>query len=239
MPRYSRRIRRRRPYRRRRRPTFAKNYRYRQSKFSLYRGTGLPSKLITTLHLVHRQQVSVMGGASNAYNTVYTGNDCFLPLLAESTRQPYAFDQLLTLYNRWYVSASRIIVRAHLKAGAGGAAQTLMLEVHPSHSAGFNPDIQTAIERPRSKFRMLVTNDKPAYISMKASTKSMLGKYINDQTGSFQGGPKDLWFWHIAIDPPAGGGESWTVDYSVEFYFRTVFWERKSIAKSDEPAPPS
>lgn len=221
---------------RRRRPVLAKNYGRGLTRWNMLKGTGVPAKLTTTLVMTHLASVTTMGGT--VYETVYLGNGLYNPLLAESARQPHAYDEITAMYHKYYVSGCRVVVKASMNSPVSASgAQSVIMDVHPSRNPGNNSDILTAIERPNAKYRLLTPNTNSYRLVNYASTRRILGKWKESLQADFNEDPGTLWYWHLVFLPPGSG--SYTIDYTIEFYYRVTFYERRSLLRSDEPAGPT
>lgn len=144
-------------------------------------------------------QLVPTSGAAPAWQYIFRGNSMYDPDYAIGGGQPVGFDQMKTLYNRYEVSASSIIVKV-LNCGTTTGSYT-RVAVYPSLSTG-TLAMDAAIANPYSTHKLISANAgmNEATLRNYISTKKIFGEMTlvdDDYSALVAVNPVNTWYWQI------------------------------------------
>lgn len=167
---------------------------------------------------------------------IFRGNSVYDPLQSAGGTQPYGFDQLSSLYDRYVVHGSSC--EATLVNTSSSVPSKLV--VIPATTATSFTNIRTPMESPYAKDRSLAPNGSGASmrkIKTYQSTRSIRGlvkgaHLIDDELEALvTANPAKEWYWHI-ITGSLDTGSTSTGQLEVELVFYVDFFKRKQLTAS-------
>ena len=189
---------------------------------------GISDKMTVVLRYCETFRLDTMGlGIAASRN--YRGNSVFDPRADPFGHQPMFFDQLSILYFHYNVSASRIVVKCVPVSDADDGA---ILIVTPTRVATASASGEGAMERPRSKYRLMQkASGGSVRIENNATSYQMLPRMLQDQLAQMTANPLEQWYWHVIIDNPTSGNEV-RCDITVEINYTCHFSEKRNQSQS-------
>lgn len=169
-------------------------------------------------------------------------NDITDPGTSAAATQPYGYDWLIGIYNRYRVLASAISVK-HFYNASSPTADTARLIVWPQATiTSFVSDPMGALQHPYSKnliVQMPYANnrgDAPTinnYISVAKIAGDTAGAVMNDDAyASLIGNsPTRLYYWNIISDV-TNGSETLNVGLQIELVMYTVLFGQRSLSST-------
>lgn len=182
----------------------------------------IPQRFITKLK--YSEFVSSNANGNFAFNL----NSIYDPNRTGIGHQPYGFDQLATLYNRYRVISCGY--RIHIAAGTGTSGQqSIQLAALPSNEVLTTLSISEWRENPRCKYICQNAGAATQYLTGKVYIPSLVGRskaqYMADDRYQAQvtGDPNELAILNLATangaDTTSGGsGIQVVLEYTVEFF---------------------
>lgn len=160
----------------------------------------------------------------------FRANDLYDPNLTGAGHQPRGFDQLMTLYNKFKVHASKITVQMHANGSTG---LLLALESGPLAGAGAPPPSQV-IERQRTSWQMVsstinlgsLVNDFNLKRDMKVESQDVV---LN---GTVSASPTKIWNYNIWMGPGDESADLSTQYATVIIEYDAEFFEPKVVGSS-------
>lgn len=188
-----------------------------------FRGIGFPDHFYTNLVYnfggYHIQATTAVG------NLLVAGNSAFDPDKTGSGHQPLYFDQLTTLYTRYRIRESQILI------SISQATQASLVSLTPTIDSTTPANLQDAEETP---YNMVMINPTTVYansLSNTMDTSTIWGVPPSTITSDdlYQAlvstDPTRIWYWKIQTTTYDGttNMDLWLnvrVEYSIEFYGR-------------------
>lgn len=208
------------------------------SKFVISRGlgfprSGIPEQMKMTCRYVDNQ---ILTFSSNIIYNVFSANGLFDPRTGTGGHQPYFFDQMMGLYNHYYVVASRCKFTITSSTLVDHAIGTVgFVDDDALFDTSATPGWLTNAERPDAVVRttqLAVDVSFPIYL--KWSYKPAFGSSIlaNDELrGNAASNPNEqAYFCMHSLDFSASPTNSMSVLAEIEY--DTIFTERKTQGQS-------
>ncbi len=194
--------------------------------------TGFPDQ--TRVKLVY-EDIYTLTTVSNPYSTyTWRGNSVFDPDSSGGGHQPRYFDTYASVYNKYKVYNSSIMIEMINGSPQSGA----LFSIVPMTSVVSGTTWPYVSELPRAKTSeiMPVSSRYPFNLSHKATTTEINGLrpgQINDEDygSAVTTNPTQIWYWNLyvqSIDNLATIG----VSFRVRLVYDTLFYDRPDIAIS-------
>lgn len=158
----------------------------------------------------------------NSYTQIMNLNSLFDPNSTGVGHQPYGFDQLATIYNRYRVISTNYVVNAYNNSSA------IRYAVLPCNSLPPINNVSEVCENPRAKFRVQIPGGSTTCIKGKAYLPALMGRtkqqYMADDRFQAQStaGPAELALLYITgqtlIDGTTDIQLCITMDFLVEWF---------------------
>ena len=189
---------------------------------------GMPSKLQTKLIYGQRQELT--GAVIPEY--VFSGNGLYDPDFTGAGHQPRGFDQIMSLYDHYYVVASKITVWFHsLETAAGDEMLCFILPSDSSTAATVQSDI---LEHDSAKLSLIGLENTGALrtkLESEGTTKSQVSTLdYSVIRGSASANPSESWYWHIGAI--GNGSSTLNMVAYVRIEYTAVFGEPKMPGES-------
>lgn len=218
------------PYRRRR--NYRRRYvrRRRKGALRISRSSGFPTSVMAKIRYVTSSFVQLTT-ASPIGAVAYFGNNPYDPRVALGGHQPYYFDQLMTLYNRYCVYGSKIRVFFNTDDD-----KNYECVLRPTTEATLVGNMSLEMERPSAAIAV-GTEQVTKQLKMYRKTKHVFGQRdldLDQFSGDASGGPTKLWYWQLGMQPSYRPTTLYdvTVQYTIVITYYTKFYERKTQAQS-------
>lgn len=239
-PRYRRRI-----GIKRRRPVFRKRrvFRRKQSgRIRQYRkalGAGkwkihFPSRILRKLNYDRSGLTIGLGGLARGYY-IFRGNSCYDPDYTGTGSQPYGWDELTLIYNRYKVVASQIEI---IQTGEIADGE-YMLTIVPYKTNNLNPDdIEDVKQYPLAKqFRINNMQTIQPKFKHYCTNKQMRRLYFGDWTEStlWSGtgtSPIDQWYWNVYVHTADKSTSNEPFPFRVKLSYYIIFQNPKGFDES-------
>lgn len=159
---------------------------------------------------------------------VYKGNGMFDPRLAVGGGQPHYFDQMMALYQQFFVKKStcevQIVNRTPDTYGTGLVPHSEANSISYEEVLTGANQTDTLIPPAQGDVKRLIGTE---------STHSMLSLPSDDSTawGTNAADPTNLWFWHIPLKNISLLGDISAV-MTVKIIYHAVFFDRRYVAPS-------
>lgn len=133
----------------------------------------------------------------------YRGNSLYDPDALLGGHQPWSFDQLMTIYKKFYVKGSIIDVYPSISPAQGPA----YLMVWADTTSNIPTALSDMIETCKINAGTVVSMSGDTFIGnsvrMAHSTKNMLaGVKDDDKIGTVNSNPVSVWYWHVIMYNP-------------------------------------
>lgn len=222
------------PRRRKQKRGYRKKYRrHRMEKPSVSLISPVPTVFKTTLQYV--ETVTLNSGASGAANTVsYKANSLYDPYQSGVGHQPLGFDQIMTLYEHFYVVGSLITCK-FLTQGDTAAVGTSICGIELSGSVTPTTTAETWIEQPRITYGVLTAND---HLTLRKGFSAYSffrqGRVEDNATlrGNASADCSELAYYHIGNASPGGSLDPSPVQVIVKISYSCLFTEPKALPQS-------
>lgn len=154
-----------------------------------------------------------------------------------TSHQPYGFDQLTTLYNRFRVISCRYVVMAQAADGS-----TLQTAVFPANDVVLPSSISQLRESPRTRYTLQGTGAAIRPIKGKVYLPSLMGRTaaqymaddryqaVTDNTGA--AAPAEAAILHILSGSPSEVGPIPAINYNVTLEYTVEFFDIKPLTQS-------
>lgn len=142
---------------------------YRRGKTSLFNRAALQpfaSRYITKM----KYSESFILNLGNSYSAIMNLNSVFDPNSALGGHQPYGYDQLTPIYNRYRVIACSYVINCYNQATA------IRFGCLPSNSTPPVTNMSELCENPRSQFRVQLPGGSTQTIKGKVNIPALLGR---------------------------------------------------------------
>lgn len=166
-------------------------------------GVTWPSMLKCKLQYV--DYVGLTSGITLSYQ-MYRGNSLFDPDFTGIGHQPRGFDQLATLYERYYVGASKIVIRTIVNTSNANAI--LAVRAFNSLNVPTETVIDQVMEARGCTYMFIQQQSNSRVISRYATTSGVMG----ESRASIKN-DKDEWGAPITANPAAGNSWSWALHF--------------------------
>lgn len=175
--------------------------------------------------LTYCDNIALDPGANTVAGRVFRANGLFDPDVALGGHQPYGFDQLMSIYNRFCVLGAKIVVTAVPAASFA----SYIIAVKLSDVATITSTTPTVLqEQPGYRYKLITngnTTPTPRMVhTYSARRMCRPGFMFNDQyCGTVSNDPNDQWFFHVltaAANPNADNGPmtfNIRIDYIAKF----------------------
>lgn len=190
--------------------------------------TGLPASWI----MKHKYVISYAVTMSTSPDTkLFNLNDLFLPTPAGATHQPYYYDQMVALYNKYTVYGVGITVKATC------ATSPVIIGVKSQRDQTLLAAGVDGCERPDVKYAMLNPGGRGATLSMYVNLGRVFGitkkQLMGDGEYSAAGGatPVKNWYLQCFAQHP-DSATACSAYYTVELVYYTRWSERIRVAQS-------
>lgn len=185
----------------------------------------MPSRLRTTL--IYGDFIN--NTAANDY--VFSGNGCYDPDITGVGHQPRAFDQLMGLYDHYYVIGSQIEVWANTRLTTSGDEAMIGVLASDSQAvASANTDV---LEHDGAVIRYCGLENNGSglvYLKNKARTKSQVSTTdYSVLRGNGSSNPTESWYWHVTA---FGTVSTLAWDFVVRIKYDVVFAEPRQPGQS-------
>lgn len=189
---------------------------------------GMPTKLKTKL--IYGQRHAVTGAILPEY--VFSGNGLYDPDNTGAGHQPRGFDQLMALYDHFYVTASKITVWFHsLETVSGDEMMVFVLPSDANTVAAANTDV---LEHDNVKLALIGlenTGALRAKLEHQCTTKSQISTLdYSIIRGTASANPTESWYWHIGAI--GNGSSTLNMVAYVRIEYDSVFSEPKMPGQS-------
>lgn len=188
----------------------------------------MPSRLST--QLVYFEQVTMPVAVTSDF--VWAANGMFDPNITGAGHQPRGFDQIMALYDHYYVTACSI------KAGFTNTATAVgdegVVSIVATDGAGLATVLSDSIESNVVQWTIIGVSgqSKQKMLSMgPLKTKDQVS--ITDESslkGSASSNPNELWYYHLVAHRHDGGNVSMVADVQMTFF--VTFLEPKMPSES-------
>lgn len=220
-------FRRRRTYKRR--PRYVRRARrtFRRKSFRI--GRANPHSIRRVLRC---QDTFAINPASTEDSFQVRGNGLDDPFLGNGTKDPMLLDQYLSLYLKYRVHASKIVVRYYNSLAS--MPQTLCVYAQ-SGSAG-PTSYDEASMRQNSKTRMISPENPIKAISTYMSTKNVVSgtAYLDkDYCGTATSNPGTAWYWNVAMQS-LDKTTNVTGYVTVDVYYYVTFFDPRATLESPQ-----
>jgi hypothetical protein len=145
--------------------------------------------------------------------------------------QPMYFDQWAGLYSLYFVDRSIVHVRLYNKSTTSPTMVTVVPWVSPTITTTWKDILEQS--KCRAATAMTVYTG-PADIQVEEKTQNMFGvvPYDIQFRAAVTSNPSSMWYWHIGVYDPAGGGLTANYTISVEILYHVKFSQRTQQAGS-------
>lgn len=188
------------------------------------RPVGFPDRMQCTLKY---EDIIEKNPGTSFWIHAFRGNSCYDPDLTGTGHQPVYFDQYMSVYNRYKVQASRIVVEC---LALGSVATVVVL--FPQNITTSPGSYAQAAEQPRAKLSKIlgVSGVYPSCkVSASATTKEIagLGGDLVDQdfSGTSSTNPNDIWYWYLFASAHDQSSNIAT-SIRVSIFYNVLFYER-------------
>lgn len=196
-----------------------RNYRRGQRTTNVNRGLKpVAARYITKMKYSEAYTLNV----GNSYTQVMNLNSLYDPNSTGVGHQPYGFDQLATLYNRYRVIATSYVVNAY------NGSNAIRYGVLPCNELPPINNLSELCENPRAQFRVQVPGGSTSMIKGKCYMPALMGRtkaqYMADDRFQAQtsAGPAELALLYITgqtlADASADIQLTITLEFTVEFF---------------------
>lgn len=161
------------------------------------------TELRKVTHPFYFNHTLTMGGANpSLVDNVYRGNDLYDPQHSWGGAQPFGFDQMTSLYKKFYVQSSRIRVQAQSNNNNSSFAQLLVwADTNPSSPSTLKGAVERCIAF--SGAYPFINNYTGGItdVSRKAYTRRLLTSGIDEDNNHGTSGvsPVEQWYWHVCV----------------------------------------
>lgn len=131
------------------------------------------SKLVKMKYVQH---ISLNASAGGSARNIFRANSCFDPDQTGTGHQPLGFDQWSIFYDHYTVVGSKCTVQ-FMSQGSSGSIDSSVVGVFLSDNTSALPSVETLLEQPNSRHRMLTTTNasQKATVSKGFSAKKFFG----------------------------------------------------------------
>lgn len=215
-----------------------KNYRRGVSKIPRIRFGGsktFPQKLNTIL-TYNDTDFELTTALGNSYNIshLFSGNSIYDPDHSGVGIQPYYYDQLAAVYNRYQVYASKITI--YMTSGSSAdTSRLIQTSLVPFQLTSITDDEPNDL-RNLSGCRQIAWNEdrndnKRCKLKAFWKSKYTFNQDDQDQTASISGNPTLRWYWHLYQDTSTMEVGT-TIHYDVKIKYYCRFYKRGDINES-------
>lgn len=161
-------------------------------------------------------------------------NSLWDPNYTGSGHQPYGFDTLATLYNRYLVTGAKITVNAYANDALAGFG----IGVKVTDDANYSTSDPIAVqEQPGYRYKLYGNGKQPPIPSVTQtwSLRKMVGRaHVHDEKYSAlcDANPTDPWYFNVAVFPLDGTVDLPAVTINVRITYRAKFFEPRELAQS-------
>lgn len=178
-------------------------------------------------------EVEINAGLGTPASHVFNLMGLYDPDITGIGHQPIAFDQMMLLYNHYYVIGSR----ARVTATAWDTVQSTDLILHVKDQAATSSDIEQIIENGQCRWGRLGrsgSGQESKTLTLNFSPKTYFGRKIFGETafrGDSGSNPSESAYLHITC-MGTGGTDTNVIRCTVQLEFLVIYTEPKELAKS-------
>lgn len=188
----------------------------------------MPSRLST--QLVYFEQVNMPSAITSDY--VFKANGMYDPNLTGVGHQPRGFDEIMALYDHFYVTAASIRVAFTNTATAVGDEG--VVSISASDGSGTASTLTDALESNTVVWSVVGVSgqSKQKILSLGPLTTRQQVSITDESSlkGSSSADPSELWFYHLVAHRHDGGTVSMVADVQITYF--VTFLEPKMPGQS-------
>jgi len=168
----------------------------------------------------------------------FRSNDIYLPTATATTRA-MGFQEYITLYDRWIVHASRIVVKI-FQVAVGASANVSEWILYPSNDTTTEA-IEVARQYPYSKTTICGIQSSGAAVRTLSSFMSFKkaegrANYDLNYAGTETASPTAVRYWNLQAQQLAGGAADLTMNADVTITYFVRFFSREDPVNTEIPA---
>jgi len=173
-------------------------------------------------------------GANVVAGKIFRANGLFDPDVSLGGHQPYGFDQLMSIYNRFIVLGSKITITAV----PAQTTNAYMIAIKLSDVASLTTTTPTLLqEQPGYRYKLFTNGQQPAIprviSTYSARRMNRPGFMNNDQfLGTIGNDPNDQWFFHVLTCNPVPGIDNGAMTFNVRIDYIAKFLNPSELATS-------
>lgn len=181
-------------------------------------------------------------GATGTFGTMQSMrlNSLFDPDLTGSGHQPYGYDQIAAVYNRYKVYGAKVVSRTFAPSNQVIAVGAIVTTPSDSSDTIASLDIQTVQEKNNCALWYLTNTGnqrvtKTQYFKMHqvmGITKAQFTTDLDNTTAAIGGNPGDACYISFAACSPNAGESSKTVFIEIDITYSVMLYDRKTLAQS-------
>lgn len=212
------------------------NWKYRQgfeNKIVKFPRTIVPFSTFTTLKYCEGAiSINPTVGSSNAY--VFRCNDLYDPNFTGVGHQPTGFDQMMALYNKFVVYASKIKV---IGFAPDGETLDLVVGVAIRDDTTVTTTLEEYMEQANTDWAVVPGGAGASPFAVKTAFDLSLWSNTSVKTndllhGVASAGPSKLWYYHVFYGATGPSEDPSSVKATIEIEYKVKFFEPKSLAVS-------
>lgn len=200
---------------------------------TIVRRTTQDRALFVKLKFWQNGAVAMTAGAGAQAQYAWSGNSLFDPYTTGAGVQPLGFDQYMSFYQRYTVTASKVKVTF----------------INGSSTAQWNVGVMPAVTSswtgtdwpifPYSQMHTIATNSsgRPLVIKSFMKTKKIFGTHgvtynTDDYSGDASNNPTKQWYWLVSAQDPALSAAVSSLNCQVQITYYCKFWQPVQLAGS-------
>jgi hypothetical protein len=204
-----------------------------KARISTFPGLGIPDRI--HMRLLYAESFSL--SASNLVEYHYKGNGCYDPRAATGGSQPHYFDQMMVLYQQFYVRRSQasvqIVNRTVDTFGVAlfASSQTTGLSDYYEAEEQQNKCVFTMIPPSQGDVKRLVLEESTDHMLANPSS-------INDSTtwGNNSADPTNLWYHRVLVQNLSQAVTTAGV-FTLRIIYDVEFFDRREVGPSTVSLP--
>lgn len=211
----------------------------RPRKTSLVKDIGylFPQRL--RVKLPYTEAALTFSGAATPQEYVFNGNNLFDPNRTGTGHQPLGYDQIKSMYNRYYVSACKIRVELWSASTGTYTGAGNMIIVPNNDSTGLiatytATNIMEQEHARRKAWANASSKDAKVVATHSMTTRRILsspGSTSYDAQAQIAAAPVDAWYWHIVL-ASVDDASLISVAFRVTLVYSCEFFERLPLLSS-------
>lgn len=224
MPKYARKYKGRRPYKKKRKRAY---------KATIQKGMVSNQQIV---RLKYCDQVPMSGVAGAPVTVLFSANGLYDPYVPVGGHQPLGFDQWMTFYNHYTVIGAKIKV-TFVSQGTSPTTQAAYVGVTTSAGTTAQTNLNTIVEHQRSSYKFLSNSNAKGHtiVTRKVGLSKFLGQKVTQEdanAGTVSANPAEEVYFHVWAMPITSSYTISQLVAQVEIDYIVQFHEPKNIAGS-------